>query len=126
MTIDQDAEWTEIYRKLVVILAPYGKDDACGEGDYWILDDNWGNPVHKIHVFNPSIVTEELISSIRKVISEYSTDWEVRLIIDAHETLGHHPQMGISIFGSAVVPEIPEQYTKDLPFLANGERRFPP
>jgi hypothetical protein len=47
MEMDEDkqaAEWDVLYDRLIAVLAPFGKDDPFGEGDYWIVDDNYGHP----------------------------------------------------------------------------------
>lgn len=36
-----DQTWNALYRAIVDFLKLYGKEDACGNGDYWVVEDDY-------------------------------------------------------------------------------------
>ena len=80
-----DMEWHELHAALGNVLSRFGIEDPFGEGDYWIVDDNWGDPSHKVCISRESFVTPELLSTIQQAMAGYPA-WRVLLQID--EALG--------------------------------------
>ena len=63
----REQEWEALYDKLRMALAEDGKNDPYGEGDYWIVDDDWGGYHQKVCITNPkfwSLSAEKKISGI--------------------------------------------------------------
>ena len=48
--------WEALYERLHDALSEFGKNDADGDGDYWIVDDDWGGLHHKICVTDANIL----------------------------------------------------------------------
>jgi hypothetical protein len=44
------AEWEQLYTALLAALAPLGKNDHLGNGDYWLLDDDYGNCEQALYI----------------------------------------------------------------------------
>jgi hypothetical protein len=38
----REQRWEELYERLVETPAELDKNDAFGEGDHWVVDDDWG------------------------------------------------------------------------------------
>jgi hypothetical protein len=67
---EQEREWQAIYEGLRALLARHGRDDPYGEGDYWIIDDNWGCCGHKVEVHQPRIVTREVAQGVQNLLRD--------------------------------------------------------
>jgi hypothetical protein len=83
----QDEEWTTLYEELQQLLARHGQEDAFGEGDFWLVDDNYGSPQHKVCVSRVSFLTQIMASEVQQKIRAYSLPWEVIFAFDRDERL---------------------------------------
>ncbi len=43
-----DLEWQALYDALEAIFIQFGNEDPYCKGDYWIVDDSYGTPCHKV------------------------------------------------------------------------------
>lgn len=83
-----DLEWSELYGALGDVLRSFGVENAFGDGDYWIVDDNWGDPSHKVCVSRASFIMPALLAAVQNSLTGYQA-WRVLLQID--EPLGTTP-----------------------------------
>lgn len=105
----QSKNWSRIYSALVPLMKTFGVEDAFGEGDYWILDDNWGPKQHKICVFNLDILRPEVIYAIQNLIKEFP-DWSVVVAVDVPGKEDAWPSMGLIVRGHEIVDGLQRQY----------------
>ena len=61
-------EWVTFYEALLTLLSHYGENNAFGEGDYWLVDDDWGSVDQKLIISNPRILTRSLVAEISTLI----------------------------------------------------------
>jgi hypothetical protein len=47
-----DRLWNDLYGRIVALLRQHGHEDPCGDGDYWVVDDNYGWRRHIVNVFD--------------------------------------------------------------------------
>ena len=64
------------------LLESAGEPDPYGDGDYWLVDDNWGSRQHKLCVFRIEAITSVLIDEIRKILKPFRAEWEVLVALD--------------------------------------------
>ena len=107
----QETEWEIIYREIKRVLEPYGKEDAFGEGDYLLVDDNWGNHQQKLEVQNLNIIKPEIVESLQRILVPYP-DWEIVIGIDAREQKAGWPPMGLTVRSREIIDGLQRQ---DLP-----------
>jgi hypothetical protein len=93
----QDQEWQALYAELAALLERHGKQDPYGEGDFWIVDDNWGSPQHKVCIFRLSFLTRPLALEIQRLIRQYSLPWEVLLSLDNPEHRPTPDDLGVTV-----------------------------
>ena len=98
-----DQEWQALYDALGAVLIQFGKEDAYGNGDYWIVDDSYGTPCHKVCISRLGFVTPHLISAIQRAL-QATPHWKVLLQID--ETLDGVPgsSSGLTVHHDTVEP----------------------
>jgi hypothetical protein len=95
----QKAEWTALYADLRALLQAHGQEDASGEGDYWLVDDNYGTPQHKICVTNISILTRPLCRQCQRLLRQYSLPWELLFSL---ENRAHEGDLGVTVTRAAI------------------------
>ncbi|MES2538377.1 MAG: hypothetical protein V4632_21165 [Pseudomonadota bacterium] len=93
----QFSEWRSLYNEILSFLEGYGRNDPFGEGDFWLLDDNLGGGVHKIYIFNISMVTRELVEGLMKLLTDQYLGWQIMLILDMKCPAGEVPPEGIIV-----------------------------
>jgi hypothetical protein len=106
---EQGAEWEALYEQLSRALAPFGKSDAFGEGDYWIVDDNYGPPQHKVYFWNLAMLKPEIVDALRASLREFP-DWEIVVAVDVPVTGDNWPNMGLIIRKNEIVDGLQRQY----------------
>jgi hypothetical protein len=78
----QDTEWRLLYAKLSGLLESAGEPNPYGDGDYWLVDDNWGSMQHKLCVFRIGAITSALTDEIQKILKPFDPKWEVLVALD--------------------------------------------
>ena len=75
-------EWSELYEYLRSVLGAFGREDPYGEGDFWLVDDDYGGYAHKVCVTRLPFLTVEVAAAVQQVIAKYSSPWEVVIALD--------------------------------------------
>ena len=76
----REQEWKELYEQLVTALVSFGKNDAFGNGDCWLVDDDWGKAQHKIEITNPEFWSDAVHRRIRQVLASSFPGWGVLVV----------------------------------------------
>lgn len=90
--------WKSVYDHLLLNLAQLGKNDACGNGDFWLVDDDWGEGQQKICIFNHRILTRSFISRLQGFLKNIGSQAEILIQL---EVQGVAPE-GIRVTQAAV------------------------
>jgi hypothetical protein len=80
--LSREQEWQKLYDDLSGLLRRYGKESAVGRGDYWLVDDDWGERQQKVCVNKIEILTAELVTKIQEVVAKSYPTWSVILALD--------------------------------------------
>jgi hypothetical protein len=78
----QEREWEALFADLGELLRRYGAQHPFGEGDFWIVDDNWGSPEHKVCVTRLPFLTRVLAADVQRLLQKYSLPWAVLFSLD--------------------------------------------
>lgn len=109
---EQAREWDELYRRMLKVMSPLGREDCCGRGDYWILDENWGPGClqQKILIFNLKMIRPEIIRALRNQLDEYP-HWEVVIAIAVEAEEGASwPEMGLYVRHHEIIDGLKREY----------------
>src|SRR3954462_581293 len=93
----QEREWRALYAALSVLLEKHGKADAHGDGDFWIVDDNYGSAQHKVCVTRVSFLTRPLAAAVQRRLRVHSLAWEVLFSLDKPELRPTENDLGILV-----------------------------
>lgn len=107
----REEEWQRTYDDLLAFLHPYGKNACCPSGDFWLVDDDWGEAQQKICVFDDQVATPEFVHKLQMFLSVTAPDWAVIIAFDVDDPRMPNEGMGISVSAQYV------KYNWDLPLL---------
>jgi hypothetical protein len=93
--------WETVYAALKSALISFGKDDAFGDGDYWLIDDEWGGQFQKLCVTSCELDSSDLIRALQHCLLMFA-DWGVIVVFE--DGSGRRP---FSVFSDRVVDECP-------------------
>src|SRR6185436_12815194 len=98
----QSCEWDATYKALKLILAQFGREDPIGGGDYWIVDNNYGPPQHKVCVHKASFLTRPMVAEVQRALQDRELRWEVLFSFDDDDTRRHPDDLGLSVTAHTV------------------------
>src|SRR5262245_36419129 len=79
MTTDDDVRdgiWTDLYRKIVMLLRRHGTEEPTGDGDFWVVDDNYGWRRHTVIIFALKMLDLAIVTALRDLLT-HLPDWEI-------------------------------------------------
>lgn len=74
-------EWAKSYRDLLTLLESFGKNDSLGNGDFWLLDEDWANREHVIHLDNLDLLGQNLAGALQEVLRANHPRWIISITI---------------------------------------------
>lgn len=89
-------EWISLYSALCAALSHLGAEDAYGDGDYWIVDDDYGHQSHKVCISRLDFITPELIAAVQLTLKDLP-HWEVLLQIDEEVNGSRASSTGLTV-----------------------------
>lgn len=105
----QEREWVLLYDRISGYLQPLGTESPLGEGDYWILDENWGQYLHRIEIQNLDLLQPSVVKGLQALLSDF-VDWEIAVAVDVPEKQTRWPGMGLVISKDGVVDELRREF----------------
>ena len=111
---ERDHTWGQLYNGIVGLLRRHGKESPTGDGDFWVLDDNYGWCRHTIFLFNLKMLNLDVIARLKQLLDNRS-GWEIVLAIDVPGRERDWPPMGVTIRSHEIVDglsrdHLPEPY----------------
>lgn len=105
----QELDWGELYERIAGYLKPLGTESPIGKGDYWLLDENWGQRLHRIEVQNLNFLAPSVVGELQLLLSDYP-DWEIAMAVDVPGTERQWPGMGLVISKDGIVDELRREF----------------
>jgi len=111
-------EWSRLFQSLSSYLTGIGRNDALGEGDFFLLDDDLGYSeqhlmIHKIEVLTPSVV-----SDLQSVLKDEFSRWSIRVLLELNP-----PESDISRRGIVIrADHVEEEWDKERLKVRLGNR----
>ena len=62
----QDREWRVLHDRIAETLDRFGRRDAFGDGDYWLVDDNWGQCRQLIEIQNLNLLQPHIVKLLQR------------------------------------------------------------
>jgi hypothetical protein len=105
----QETQWQHLHDRITDILDQFGRKDPVRQGDYWLLDENWGWERQQIEIQNLSLLQPHVIKSLQALLADYPA-WDITVRIDVRGTEDSWPGMGLVIYHDEIVDELQRQY----------------
>lgn len=105
----QEAEWTQLHDLIVKTLDRIGKKNAFREGDYWLLDDNWGWRRHQLEVQNLELLRPHVIKALQALLVDFP-NWDMTVRVDVPGKENVWPGMGVVIYPNEIVDELQRDF----------------
>ncbi|MCH8622560.1 hypothetical protein [Undibacterium sp. TS12] len=96
--IMRESTWEIVYQKMLLILSTRGKNDAFGDGDFWLVDDDWGANQQKVCIFNPEFLTLKLVDDLKNILRKNALNWSIIVTLEIPDV----PPEGVIISDSSV------------------------
>jgi hypothetical protein len=81
--VDQD--WQLLYAQLLGVLAQHGVNDPMGDGDFFLVDDDYGSSQQKVECTNADAFTPGLVSDVQKLLQSFPAEWEVIFVLPSSQ-----------------------------------------
>ena len=79
--IARQLEWKRLYVSLEATLSAHGKNDPFGDGDYFLIDDDYGTYQHKIECSKASFFRSGALEGTQALLRKYDGPWEVIFVL---------------------------------------------
>ena len=101
----QERDWQTLHDAITATLDQFGRKDAFGEGDYWLVDDNWGRWSHQLEFQNLEMFKPHIIKALQDLLAPYP-DWYIEIGVAVPEKYGIWPGMGLIVYPDEIVDEL--------------------
>jgi hypothetical protein len=106
---EQDRVWELLHDRISKVLRRFGTEDHFGNGDYLLVDDNYGWERHIVEVQKLHMFEVPVVKKLQSILREFP-GWEVNMAVDVPGTEQTWPNMGITIRADTVIDELQRQY----------------
>jgi hypothetical protein len=121
----REAERKILHDRIAETLDRFGKIDACGRGDYWLVDEDLGLYRQKLEVQNLSLLEPHIIKSLQALLAGYP-DWEIMFRIAVLGKEDVWPAMGVIIHDDEIIDDLQREYLPEAfrGIVYEGSKRF--
>lgn len=106
---DRNELWSCLYRQIRSVMIEYGKEDPCGDGDFWVVDDDYGWRRHTVCIFNLYFFSPSIVSELQKLLADVP-DWTIALVLDVPQSGHEWPFMGVTIRSQEIIDGLLRQF----------------
>ena len=109
----RNEEWKQLYESLRRTLNTLGIENAYGEADYWLVDDDYGAATHKVCVHRKSFLTPAVIAAMQRTLQEFP-QWRVMVQLEFPIAGVPDASSGVIIYPNAVEEHWDRSLVADL------------
>ena len=110
--VQQDREWQILHDRITGALDRFGKKNAFGDGDYWLVSDNWGWYQQKLEFQNLALFEPRIIKILQGLLADFPK-WRIAVQVAVLGKEQTWPGMGIFIYNDQIVDELQRDYLPD-------------
>lgn len=78
---EREREWQHLHSDLASTLSQYGKSDPFGDGDFFLVDDDYGSYQHKVECTSEPFLQSSMLVAVQVLLSKYASPWEVIFVL---------------------------------------------
>lgn len=98
---EHEKEWASLYTMLSKSLGLLGTENAFGEADFWIVDDDYGGTAQKLCIHKLSFLSPQLIAAIQRALKVFPA-WQVMVQLEIEINGTPLPPEGLLIYSNHV------------------------
>jgi hypothetical protein len=106
---EQEREWQILQDRIIRLLQKFGRRDAFGQGDYWLLDENWGRHRQELEIQNLSLLQPHIVKSLQALLADLP-NWYITARVDVPGKEKIWPGMGVIIYPDEIVDELQREF----------------
>jgi hypothetical protein len=95
-------DWKQLYPLLRSVLLQAGSESSFGDGDFWLVDDDWGGHLQKVCVFRIGFLTRRLVSDVQALLDNQFPDWGVMFQLEIKDSPESIPPEGLVVYADQV------------------------
>ena len=103
MSDARDVEWRKLYNALRTVVRRFGEESPYGDGDFWLVEHDWGGYSQKLCIFRVRLLSQELVEAVQELLRSSFPNWSVLCQFEVVGATEKVPPEGIVIFGGHVV-----------------------
>jgi hypothetical protein len=103
-----EREWQVLHDRITALLDRYGKKNAFGKGDYWLVDEYLGPRRQELEIQNLDLFRPHIIKSLQGLLTDFPT-WRITAQVDPGKGKTC-PGMGVVIYPDEIVDELLREY----------------
>jgi hypothetical protein len=113
--MDQDEEiyeenWEVSYERIRSALTRFGREDAFGHGDFWVVDESYGYNQHKVYFCDLRLLDPEVIKTLQGLLHDFP-GWEIFVAVDLRDGASETwPDMGLIVREYEIIDALQRQY----------------
>jgi hypothetical protein len=108
--LKQEQDFPVLYAAAEKFLSQFGKEDGSADGDFWVVDDNYGCKQHKICFNNLRMLAPPIVYGLQGLLENYP-DWDWVVAITVQDRLPPiWPEMGLIIRKHEIIDGLQRQY----------------
>ena len=109
----QDFQWETPYRAIKKELTQWGVENAFVDGDFLIVDDNYGHRRQIVEVHNVKMLQPDIVTALHKLLDGYD-GWDIVMAVNVPgpppERKRLWPPMGVTIRKHEIIDGLLRQY----------------
>jgi len=105
----QVSTWHALFDGVTRVLADYGTEYSRGQGDYLVVEDNYGWRRVTLSVQNLKMLDPEIVRRLRGLLSNLP-DWEIAIAVDIPGQESAWPVMGLTLRQHEIIDGLQRQY----------------
>lgn len=106
--VEQERVFSILYDRALQYLGGLGLDD-WRDGDFWIVDDNYGPKQHKIYFYSYRMLAPGVIRGLQVLLEDHS-DWDWVIVALPHGAPECWPEMGLIVRKHEIIDGLKREY----------------
>jgi len=107
--LKQERDWQTLHDRIDATLQRFGKKDAFRDGDYWLLDEDWGRFQQEVEVQNLDLLEPVVVEELQSHLQGYP-EWQITIRVDVLGKEESWPGMGLILMESSILDELQRDY----------------
>lgn len=105
----QERQWQILHDRIAGVLDRFGRKNPVRQGDYWLLDENWGWYRHQLEFQNLELLQPHIVMALQAVLADFP-NWEISIQIDVPGKESEWPGMGLIVHHNEVEDALQREF----------------